>query len=212
MRTVTKTVYSYDELSEPAKAKARDWFRELIESDELADYDDWTTIGDILGIEFKQIPVRLVGGGTRHDPRIFWKLSYSQGDGASFEAYYRFARQAPKRIRAYAPQDVNLHAIADALAALQKRNGYALTAQTRSLGRGVASYNMDVDVSDARKPDEAPTPEADAGVTAQLRAFADWIYDQVCAQNDYLTSDEAVADSIKANDYEFEADGTRTRD
>jgi len=209
-RTVERLIYKFEELSDKAKEKARDWYRECIEADELTDYDDWNEIADILGVDFKQKSVRLYGGGTRYDPDISFSLGYCQGDGASYDAHYKFAKQAPKRIRDHAPMDEKLHAIADALADVQKRNGYKLTAQTHA--HDVASYSMEVNVSDARKPDEDPTPEADEIVTAQLRAFADWIYDQIRAQNDYLTSDEAVDESILLNVYEFEEDGSRTRD
>lgn len=209
-RTVTIEVFKFDELSDKAKEAARDWYRGCIENDELTDFDDWTIIGDILGIEFKQTRVPLYGGGTRYDPDISFSLGYTQGDGASFDAYYRFVKQGSKKIREHAPNDVNLHAIADALAAVQKRNGYSLTAQTHA--HGVASYSMEVNVMDSRKPDEDPSAEADEEVTKQLRAFADWLYDQIRAQNDYLSSDESVEESIRANDYDFYADGSRTRE
>ncbi len=209
-RTVVRQVYQFAELSDAAKETAREWFRGCIESDELTDYDDWTAIADILGVDFKQRSVKLYGGATRYDPDISWSLGYTQGDGASYDAHYKFAKQAPKKIREHAPIDAKLHAIADALAAVQKRNGYALTAQTHA--HNVASYSMEVNVSDSRKPNEDPAPEAEAEVTAQLRAFADWLYDQIRAQNDYLTSDSAVDESIEANAYDFEEDGTRARD
>lgn len=206
-RTVTKEIYQFDELTDKAKESARSWFREGIGSEELTDYDDWRIMADILGIEFKEKRVKLYGGGTRNDPDISWSLGYTQGDGASFDAYYKFAKQAPKRIRDNAPTDAKLLAIAEGLAAIQKRNGYALRAQTHA--HNVASYSMEVNVDDNRKPDEGPSAEAAEEITKQLRAFADWIYDQIRAQNDYLTSDESVDESIRANGYEFDADGSR---
>lgn len=207
MREVTRTVYSFEELSDKAKEKARAWYRESIESDELTDYDDWDTIATILGVDFDQKAVRLLGGGTRYDPAIYWSLGYCQGDYAAFEGRYAYAKGAAKRIRQHAPTDAELHRIADDLQAVQKRYGYRLEARATTRGRN----GMDFEIFD--KVDECRAiGGAEQAICDALRRFAAWIYNQIRAQNDYLTSDEAVDESILANEYEFEADGSRTRD
>lgn len=207
MRQVTKTVYQFDELSDAAKEKARAWYRELIEPDELTDHDDWTEIGSILGIEFDQRPVPLMGGGTRYDPAIYWSLGYSQGDYAAFEGRYAYAKGAAKRIRAHAPTDSTLHVIADALQATQKRHGYRLAARATTRGND----RMVIEVFD--KADEyRDIGAAESEIRDALRRFADWIYNQIREQNDHLSADEQVDESIRANAFEFEPDGTHARD
>src|SRR3546814_2772659 len=49
---------------------------------------------------------------------------WNQGDGACFEGNYSYARGASAAIRRYAPKDVELQRIADALGAIQRRNFY----------------------------------------------------------------------------------------
>ena len=52
-----------------------------------------------------------------------------------------------------------------------------------------------------------PDREAEEAVRDELRAFADWIYRQLEQDHDYLMSDEAVDESIRANEYEFDESG-----
>jgi hypothetical protein len=198
------TVYAFDELSDRAKESARDWFRGCLEPDELTDLDDWQSVAEILGVEFDTSSVRLMGGGTRQEPRISWNLGYSQGDYASFTGRYSYAKGATKRIREYAPQDKALHRIADDLQGAQRAAFYRLEARATETHRG----GMSVEVWDGRD-EYRDLPDNGDTVRQALRDFASWIYDRIRAQNDYLTSDEAIDESILANEYEFDADGSR---
>src|SRR5271165_3112024 len=116
MRIVETSVYEFTELSDAAKDKARVWFRETIDDDWWDSvYDDFERICPILGVTLATRAVRLFGGGTRQKPCIWFSGFASQGDGASFEGAYGFATGARKAIRAHAPQDSELHRIADGL-------------------------------------------------------------------------------------------------
>lgn len=218
MRTIETRVFEIDELPDDrAKERARDWFRECIESDELTDYDDWTRVAEILGVTFRQKSVRLMGGGTRYDPVIYWSGFSSQGDGASWEGSYAYAKGAARRIREYAPTDSELHAIADRLQAVQRRNGYRLEATVTQSGPYSHSGTMTVETYKSGAylgSGWGYDRNRDAGDTAAeirdcLRSFADWIYRQLGAQWDYLNSAEAVDESIRANEYTFTAEGAR---
>ena len=90
--------------------------------------------------------MRLVGGGTRAKPCIFFSGFWSQGDGACFEGHYSYAAGAAAAIRAHAPLDVDLHAIADALGAMQRRNFYQLRADIRHHGRYNHEHSMTIAV------------------------------------------------------------------
>lgn len=41
-----------------------------------------------------------------------------------------------------------------------------------------------------------------------LRAFADWVYDRLESEHAWLTADEQVDESIRANGYEFLENGS----
>lgn len=211
MRTVTKTVYLFDELSDKAKQKARDWYREGSSDDEYWDsiYEDADTLAKLMGIEIDQKPIRTVGGSTRYEPAIYFSGFSSQGDGACFVGRYAYAKGGAAKVREHAPQDEALHAIADGLQALQKANGYRLTATITHRDTYYHSGTADFEVM---KGDDYASDDAETELKRLIRAFMDWIYRQLEAEYEYQTSDEQVDESIRANAYEFEKDGTRTRD
>src|SRR4051812_1298003 len=92
----TLTVYTFDELDEPAKERARDWMRELEAQDFDPDYvlEDAATVCDILGIVLKSRTVSLMGGGTRQKPTFWYSGFGSQGDGACFEGTYYYGKHS----------------------------------------------------------------------------------------------------------------------
>jgi len=255
MRTVETTVYQFDELSDKAKEKAREWFREASAHDEFWEfvYEDAATIAELMGINLRQKPVKLMGGGTRYDPCIWFSGFWSQGDGACFEGSWEWRENAGAKVREHAPQDTELHRIADELA------GYkGMSASVKHSGHYYHSGCMDIDVSGgedwegAAKAEgwsvsrdgkrfvdrdgnyctdpQAPSPEDACGwenlcalecidayapddveldVKQTLRAFADWIYRALEKEHEYQNSDETVDENIRANEYEFEEDGSR---
>ena len=73
-RTVETVVYEIEELSEAAKEHARAWYRETCLDHDWHDavFEDFETICTILGVTLRTSPVRLVGGGTRDKPQIYW--------------------------------------------------------------------------------------------------------------------------------------------
>jgi len=210
MRAITSTVYKFDELSEAAKEKAREWYREGDLGYEWWDtfYDDFARIADILGIDLRQRPVKLMNGKTRYDPCIWWSGFASQGDGAMWEGDYRYAKGSCKKIREYAPNDNDLHEIADGLYQIQKRYFYRVTAMSKHRGYYYHEYCMDIDVFCTNENGyEIDNFVHDEEVKDLLRDFARWIYRQLESEYDYLMSDEAVDECIRANEYEFDEDG-----
>src|SRR3546814_12314325 len=75
-------------------------------------YDDFSTICEILGVELKTHPIRLMGGGTRQKACIHFRGFWSPGDGASFEGRWHHAKGSVAKLNAYAPKDAQLHDIA----------------------------------------------------------------------------------------------------
>jgi hypothetical protein len=209
--TIETTVYRLDELSDAAKDKARAWYREGGFDYDWYDavYEDFQRIAEILGIRFKTSTVRLMGGGSRQEPRIAFTGFWSQGDGASFECYYSYRKNASAEIRSYAPQDVKLHEIADALLAIQRRNLYQLRAEASHRGHYYHEYCMSISVERDSPTWQDMTVDAEEIVIKALRDLARWLYRQLEREYEYLTSDEAVDETIAANEYTFTAAGRR---
>jgi len=204
-------VYRLDELSEAAKGKARGWYRDGGFDYDWYDavYEDFQQIAETFGIRFKTRTVRLMGGGTRQAPRIFFSGFWSQGDGASFECHYAYRKNAMAEIRSYAPQDTELHDIADTLQAIQRRNFYQLRAEATHRGHYYHEYCMAISVNRDSPTYQDMTADAEDIITEALRDLARWLYHQLEREYDYLTSDEAVDETIIANEYTFTEAGRR---
>jgi hypothetical protein len=198
MRTKTTTVYTFTELSDTAKEKARQWFRESnTDTDFDCTLDDAETVAGLLGIEIRKRSVPLMNGKTRDKPCIWFSYFCSQGDGACFDGYWKYKAGMQKAIREHAPQDTELHRIAQQLTAAARQSFYTATATVTHSGRYYHSGTMTVDVSSEKGPDVSDD------ITQALREFADWIYSQLENEYEYQNSDAAVDESIAANEYEF---------
>ena len=210
-RIVETTVFHLDELSERARETARAWYREAAAGDDWHEcvFDDFEAICAILGVRLTTRSVRLFGGGTRQKPCIWFTGFASQGDGACFEGNYGFAKGATKAIRTHAPQDSELHRIADALQAIQRRNFYQLRADVSQRGRGCHEYSMSIAVERDSPNNQQMTVDAEDTVTEALRDLARWLYRQLEREYEYQTSDTVTDEAILANEYTFTGDGRR---
>jgi hypothetical protein len=210
-RIVETTVYDLNELKEAGRDKARNWYRETAFEDDWYDciYEDFETICGILGIHLKTRPVRLYGGGTRARACIYFSGFWSQGDGACFSAQYAYEKDAPRRIRAHAPQDSELHAIADALQAAQRRNFYQLRADITHRGFYYHEYCMAISVERDSPATQAMSVGAEDAVIEALRGLARWLYRQLEREYAYQTSDAVIDEAIIANEYTFTESGRR---
>ena len=210
-RIIETTVYTINELSDAAKENARVWYRQHGLHDEWYDfvYEDFETICGILGVTLATSPVRLYDGGTRDKPQVFFRLSWSRGDGASFAGRYSYARGAANAIRTHAPQDTELHRIADALQAIQRRNIWQLHGSIRHRGRYCHEYTMAIEVERDSPTWQPPTDDAEDTVTEALRDLARWLYRQLRQEYEHQTSDAAVDETIAANQLTFTAEGRR---
>lgn len=209
----SKTVFYFNELSDAAKERARDWFRGL--ESEYFDtefvIEDAERMAEILGITFDQKAIKLMGGGTTTRPTVYWSGFSSQGDGASFEGRYAYAKGAHAAIRKEAPTDKVLHRIADDLLAIQRKANYKLQARaTQGTGSNFYSHSGTMAVEVWHGDNEYSVNVDEDGIKSALRSFADWIYRQLEAEYYWRMEAEQVDDSILANEYEFTEDGRRT--
>ena len=104
MKTRTIKIYSFNELDERTQQSAIDNLRDLNTHFEWwgFTFDDTKEIATILGIDIDN---------------IYFSGFSSQGDGAQFTGSYAYSKGASKRIRQHAPEDIELHQIADNLQA-----------------------------------------------------------------------------------------------
>lgn len=209
IETTQRTLYAFSELSDRAKEKARDWWRECEANDfdHECVYEDAATIGALFGLNIRQKPVKLMNGNTRYTPAIFYSGFSSQGDGACFEGAYSYAKGAAKAVKAYAPKDKELHSIVDRLQAVQKRSFYRISASTAHRGRYYHSGCMEVSVEIDAVNRQTISSDDEEEVIQCLRDFADWVYSRLNAEWDYIMSDENVDEAIAINGYEFDASG-----
>ena len=194
--TATKTVkvYQFDELSDEAKEKAREWWRE-----NGFDYEWWD------GVEYDFQEIAKIIGIT--DVKIYFSGFWSQGDGACFEGSYNYEKDSVRKLFEYVPLDKELHRITKELQNIQRKAFYQLTASIKHSGHYYHENCTDITVS--KSNGDYPAPEVNDAIEDLLRDLMRWLYKQLETEFDYLNSDEQVDDTIRANEYEFTKDGNR---
>lgn len=206
-KTLTKTVYTFDELDENAKEKAREWYKEGALQYEwwYTTLDDAKSIGKIIGIEIDD---------------IYFSGFASQGDGACFTGTYSYRKGGFAKLVKECPEHYTdrdgavrvcssnreLIRIVRDLQALQRKNFYRLEAAISHSGHYYHSYCTDIQVWSENRWNE---PDCADDFRDALRAFMDWIYDRLREEYEYLLSDEQVDESILANEYTFDEWGNR---
>lgn len=196
MKKHTIVTYEFDELSDEAKRRALEVYRNInVDYDGWCDfvYEDAKRMGEIIGIDIENIYF----SGFAH-----------QDQGAMFEGRYEYVPGSMARIREEAPLDYKLHEIADRLDQVQTYASYQIVARTRhSYPHYYHEYTMQVDVE---REDEYDLREGqEEEVIDCLREFARWIYRQLDESYFDLIEDEQVAETIRANEYEFTESGRR---
>ena len=102
-----------------------------------------------------------------------------------------------------------LHRIAETLQAAQRQNFYQLRAEVTHRGNCYHAFTMAVSVSRDSAAVVEVIGDAESIVTDALRDLANWLYRQLEQEYDYLTSDEAVDETLIANGYTFTEEGRR---
>lgn len=200
MKTITVTIntYTFPELSEKAKDKARQYYHDVYMSDGFwyeCIIEDAKEVGKILGFDIEN---------------IYFSGFWSQGDGASWSGDYRYEKGAPAKVAGYTGKDSELIRIAQGLQDIQRRNFYKLVASVSRTGYYCHSHTMRADVEDRTDP-YRDVSGAEEDLLKLFRDFADWIYSNLEKEYDYRTSDAAIAEDFDANGVLFTADGSVVR-
>lgn len=200
------TCYTFANFSEKIKNKIRDRERYRdVEHDDWWEYicDDAVKCARLMGITIAQRSVR------RPAPMIYFSGFSSQGDGASFEGLWAYAENSVADVIAHAPNDVELLRIAQGLAVIQTAAllgcGNRMHASITTRGGYCHSGTIDVDcryTTDNPICDDPVDDDIEKEVTQLMRDFADWIYGQLRAEHDYLTSDEHIDEYLAENTYD----------
>lgn len=193
--TIEYEGYTFDELDESAKDRVRSWYAESAIYCEWYDtvYDNFLEICKILGIETTSKKIYFSG---------FW----SQGDGAMFEGGYSYKPGSVKAIMEYAPQDTELHGIAKTLQAIQRPYFYSLGASIKQHGHYYHSNSNIITVDNCYTYQDVSRKTED-DLSEALRDLMNWLYKTLETEYEYLTSDEQIKESAKANGWLFKKSG-----
>lgn len=195
MRTIETKLYQYEELSDAAKRKAREWYTSI--PDEFyaeCVIEDAKEIAALMGWEIDHI--------------YYSGFSY-QGDGAQFVGTMRYRKGCAKAVKQYAALDTELHRIALAWQDLQRRHFYSLRAKVTSRGHYSHEYCTSFDCTDTRHNYGWIKDDAEKELIEIGRDFMRWIYKQLRDSYEDSVSDEVVAGNIINNEYEFTEEGKR---
>lgn len=190
--TTTKTVYNFDELPEELKKKVleKNYDVNVAGVEWWDDYFDYfRDVGRVLGFDIDN---------------IYFSGFSSQGDGACFTGRYRYAKGWAEELKKYT-SDPEVMAIANSLQDLQKRHFYRLSCSISHRGHYNHSLCTSFDVYN--NGDWAEEVICD-DLEQIVREFMDWMYAGLSSGYDYLTSDDAITDTLIVNEYQFNEDGT----
>lgn len=195
MRKIEVEVFTFAELSDDAKERAREWFRQGIQFDTI-DIIECTILdaAKLLGITIDRPRSRRTGYA------IDWNTNPV---GAAFVGSWRAADVKPGAIQKEWPKESTLHVIARDLEAVAAEfpDAYANCDTGRGCFQRVEAY---AEVGD--DPDDCGDDVAQL-VVDSLTSFAHWMATTINADYEWQLSDECVDESIKANGYEFTAAG-----
>lgn len=189
MKTVSVDLYTFDELTDKAKERARDWYKTDYPDSgwwEFA-YDNAREAFAFFGVDASDIAFS-----------GFW----SQGDGASFTGEFRAGLISPAAdLAAEFPTDETLRGLHARLTTISHPEDSRVKI-TRSR-QYIHSYTMNLDDADEYSRDD------ERELLSIFRGLADWLYSLLESEYDYLVSDECVDESILSNGYHFTIDGKR---
>lgn len=195
-KVIEITVYTYDELSDEAKQVALEKYRDINVDHDWWNfvYEDVKTVATLMGLDIE---------------KIYFSGFWSKGDGACFEGSYEYKAGSVRAVKEYAPLDEELHRIAEELVTLQRKCFHQIRARFYHSGHYYHRYctQFSIDFESPITGANYYNKETEAAVIETIRDLMHWTYRQLESNYEALTTDEAVAETLKANDYDFTEDG-----
>lgn len=218
------TVYTFDELSDDAKEKARQWWREASAGDDFfseTPIDEFIEIGSALGFSFA--PANPSRQPRKPRDAVYYEGFSHQGSGASFDASWAARDLDADKVRvilADRPEkyerdgktetcklNAKLRPVLEGFLALRDKEASAsVRASHRGHSLQVEYYPGDLPDDDADRENMASEEDTFKELCSD---FAAWLYRVLETEYEYQMSDENVDESIRINEYEFEEDGSR---
>ena len=208
LRTKEITTYQFSELSEDAKEKAREWYREVSAHDDWWEfvYEDFTTIAGLLGISLTTKSVKLMNGKTRLEPAIYFDLG--RGRNVDYSGMWSWPKDPITAIAGHAPQDDVLMDVATRLNTARTKFIMRFGEAEGSLSATIAKAKVDEFDTGDMDYDEVPQELLDE-VEEAIDDLGPWLLRQLEQEWEYRNSDVCVDENIEANEYEFDEDGDR---
>lgn len=225
---ITEAEYTFDQLGDKAKDRARDDARYRDVEDQWWDavYEDAVAVGAKIGIEIGTHQRRIIGGRYLAETDISFSGFCSQGDGCCFSGQLRIAalkdcvlalktrvgEGTDEELFSLAAHGEALYAIIAArLIALRMTDVWDGT--TWNLPDGEFALNGVIPIrgqerfySTSVDPDSCDE-ELEEQLDRYVSDFASWIYTQLEAEHDHLTSDEHVDEYLAGSGIKFDEDG-----
>lgn len=208
MRTEQIQIFQYDELTPEARARARDWYREVNINEN--DWADWTVDDFVETLETLGFEVSSRRGHSRASRAVYWDTNPAAG---AFDASWSASRVDPAAIEKFLADRPATYVDADGKErqSVQNRDIAIVARELMELAKKdpeaygstntLRHFSMDVEFSGEGR-EEFEQLCRDLGEYLAIAIREEW---------EYQDSDEVIADNIRANEYEFTANGSRWR-
>jgi len=191
MRTATINIHTFDELSDTAKEKARDWWRECDDGDsDLAD----ESVHDFIQHKYPFLT----------DTKAQWQVAYCQSDDFTFTDgeidLASFMRRECIEVTFKEVYESAKIGLAEARFHFTHTGG----------GGGYCNICIDLD-EDKPNPESmgaSSVQELETTLTNAIRDIEKEAYRYLRTEYDYRNGNKQVDDIIRSNEYEFTADGS----
>lgn len=203
MKTKTINLYEFNELSEAAKEKARNWWRECSVGDSFWSeriLDETKEQASFMGFDVE---------------KILWSGFYYTGDGACFIGRWNANDLNPEEVAYGWGECDSTSKIKQIAEMFEKFSKCYPELQVKISHNNHYCHEMSVDY-DFYFFDQETGEEKDYPEDFSERAFKEtcvdlfkWIYRQLEKEYEYQNSNECVDESILANEYSFRECGTR---
>lgn len=188
----------FQDLTEEAQAAALDKLRDI-----NVEFDWWTCSYEYF--------VDICSSFGLDIYKIYFSGFWSQGDGASFEGDFEWKEPDFSKIPDAIASSVQTLKEQSALVRTYDSDSYLIVGISQS-GTYYHENTMSFEVTfyDSGDDDDVEAMEMlldEEGIKDAFRDIARWFYSCLEDEYEYLTSDEAIKETIDANDYEFDEDG-----
>ena len=205
MKTKTINLYTFEELSESAKEKARDWWRSCNDGDSFwseCTIDEAKEQGRNMGLDID---------------RVYFRGFWSQGDGACYEGTWHACDvKAGETAKGWGDCEATkeIRRIASCFEELAAKYPSA-SFRVKHSGHYCHEFSTTFDVSLGEEEDnlENITQEewsaAEGDLIETARDYMSWIYRQLEKEYEYQNSAECIDELLVSNEYTFTEDGER---